>query len=78
MVKAPMFGICEVLVPNGSGRDLGSFVIEVQANIARQVKLPTGFSIKFGGQFENQERAERILLGTCRHQIVKDLPIGFG
>jgi cobalt-zinc-cadmium resistance protein CzcA len=46
-----------VVMSNVRGRDLGSFVKEVQGNIAREVKLPTGYSIEFGGQFENQERA---------------------
>jgi cobalt-zinc-cadmium resistance protein CzcA len=32
---------------------------KVQANIARQVKLPAGYSIEFGGQFENQKRATK-------------------
>ncbi|HTF65235.1 MAG TPA: efflux RND transporter permease subunit, partial [Edaphobacter sp.] len=47
---------------NVRGRDLGSFVKEVQSNIARQVKLPAGYSIEYGGQFENQERATRRLM----------------
>lgn len=42
-----------VVMSNVRDRDLGSFVKEVQANIAREVKLPTGYSIEFGGQFEN-------------------------
>ena len=37
-----------VVMSNVRGRDLGSFVKEVQANIAREVKLPTGYSIEFG------------------------------
>jgi Cu/Ag efflux pump CusA len=44
------------------GRDLGSFVKDVQANIARQVRLPAGYSIEYGGQFENQERATTRLM----------------
>jgi cobalt-zinc-cadmium resistance protein CzcA len=51
-----------VVMSNVRGRDLGSFVKEVQANIARQVKLPTGYSIEFGGQFENQDRATKRLM----------------
>jgi cobalt-zinc-cadmium resistance protein CzcA len=51
-----------VVMSNVRGRDLGSFVKEVQANIAREVKLPTGYSIEFGGQFENQQRATRRLM----------------
>jgi cobalt-zinc-cadmium resistance protein CzcA len=51
-----------VVMSNVRGRDLGSFVKEVQANIARQVKLPAGYSIEYGGQFENQQRATRRLM----------------
>ena len=51
-----------VVMSNVRGRDLGSFVTEVQANIARQVKLPAGYSIEFGGQFENQQRATKRLM----------------
>ncbi len=39
------------------GRDVGSFVAEAQKKIAAQVKLPEGYSIEWGGQFENMERA---------------------
>ena len=51
-----------VVMSNVRGRDLGGFVKEVQANIAREVKLPTGYSIEFGGQFENQQRATKRLM----------------
>jgi cobalt-zinc-cadmium resistance protein CzcA len=51
-----------VVMSNVRGRDLGSFVKEVQANIAREVKLPTGYSIELGGQFENQQRATKRLM----------------
>jgi cobalt-zinc-cadmium resistance protein CzcA len=51
-----------VVMSNVRGRDLGSFVKEVQENIAREVKLPAGYSIELGGQFENQERASRRLM----------------
>jgi cobalt-zinc-cadmium resistance protein CzcA len=50
-----------VVMSNVRGRDLGSFVKEVQANIARDIKLPAGYSIEYGGQFENQERATKRL-----------------
>jgi cobalt-zinc-cadmium resistance protein CzcA len=42
---------------NVTGRDLGGFVRDVQAAIARDVKVPSGSFIVYGGQFENQERA---------------------
>ena len=40
-----------------SGRDLVSFVDEAQADIAKAVPLPAGYTIEWGGQFENQQRA---------------------
>jgi heavy metal efflux system protein len=51
-----------VVMSNVRGRDLGSFVKEVQAKIARQVKLPAGYSVEYGGQFQNQERATKRLM----------------
>lgn len=39
------------------GRDVDSFVKEASAKIARQVKLPEGYVIEWGGAFENQQRA---------------------
>jgi cobalt-zinc-cadmium resistance protein CzcA len=39
------------------GRDQGSFVAEAQRKVAEAVHLPPGYSITWGGQFENQQRA---------------------
>ena len=46
---------------NIRGRDQGSFVKEAQAKFARAVKLPPGYSVDWGGQFENLERARKRL-----------------
>ncbi len=46
---------------NVSGRDIGSFVKEAQASIASQVKLPPGYLITWGGEFELKEEANRRL-----------------
>jgi len=46
-----------VVVANVSGRDLVGFVEEAKARVAEQVKLPTGYYLEWGGQFENQQRA---------------------
>jgi cobalt-zinc-cadmium resistance protein CzcA len=51
-----------VVMSNVSGRDLGSFVGEVHERIRRKVTLPPGYSITYGGQFENQQRATRRLM----------------
>ena len=39
------------------GRDQGSFVKEAMQDVANQVHLPPGYTITWGGQFENQQRA---------------------
>lgn len=46
---------------NVRGRDVASFVQEAQATIRRQVKLPTGYRIEWGGDFENLQSASRRL-----------------
>jgi cobalt-zinc-cadmium resistance protein CzcA len=50
-----------VVQANVRGRDLGSFVKDAQDRINRQVELPSGYTIAWGGQFENMIRAERRL-----------------
>lgn len=42
---------------NVRGKDIGSFVQEGQQKIAKAIKLPPGYYIQWGGQFENQQRA---------------------
>ncbi len=42
---------------NVRGRDLGSFVMDAQKAVAKNVELPPGYWIVWGGQFENQQRA---------------------
>jgi cobalt-zinc-cadmium resistance protein CzcA len=39
------------------GRDLVGFVEEAKARIANSVRLPSGYRMAWGGQFENQQRA---------------------
>ncbi|MBA3855947.1 MAG: CusA/CzcA family heavy metal efflux RND transporter [Cyanobacteria bacterium PR.3.49] len=45
------------VLANVRGRDLGSFVGEAMERIKKEVKIPKGYSLVFGGQFENQQRA---------------------
>jgi len=47
---------------NVRGRDVKSFVTEAKAKIATQVELPEGYTLEWGGQFENMERANRRLM----------------
>jgi cobalt-zinc-cadmium resistance protein CzcA len=46
---------------NIRGRDQGGFVAEAQARLAREVPLPPGYRVTWGGQFENFERARQRL-----------------
>ena len=50
-----------VVQANVRGRDLGGFVNDAQVKVDEQVKLPAGYSLKWGGQFENLKRAEQRL-----------------
>lgn len=44
------------------GRDQGSFVEEAQRTVAERVKLPAGYGLTWGGQFENSQRAVKRLM----------------
>ena len=46
-----------IVQTNVEGRDLVSFVEEAKEKIAKEVKLPAGYYLTFGGEFENQQRA---------------------
>ena len=50
-----------VIQANVQGRDMGSVVSDIHQAIANQVDLPTGYSVDIGGQFENQQRAQKRL-----------------
>ncbi|MHB1213962.1 MAG: efflux RND transporter permease subunit [Thiobacillus sp.] len=51
-----------VVQSNVTGRDLVGFVDAAKSAVAAQVKLPSGYSITWGGQFENQQRAAQRLM----------------
>jgi cobalt-zinc-cadmium resistance protein CzcA len=46
-----------LVLSNVRGRDLGSFVQEVRARVAKDISLPAGVFLEWGGQYENQQRA---------------------
>jgi heavy metal efflux system protein len=50
-----------VVSANVRGRDIGTFVAEAEAAIQQQVKLPTGYWMVWGGQFENLQSATQRL-----------------
>ncbi len=51
-----------VVMSNVAGRDLGSFVKDCKAAIADKLPLPPGYRLEWGGQYENQQRAQQRLL----------------
>jgi cobalt-zinc-cadmium resistance protein CzcA len=55
---------------NVRGRDVAGFVAEARERIARQVALPEGYTIDWGGQFENLERAN--------HRLMFVVPLALG
>lgn len=50
-----------VVQVNVEGRDVVSLVADVRSAIEREVKLPSGYYVEYGGQFENQQRASQRL-----------------
>lgn len=55
-----------VVSANSSGRDLDSLVKEIQKKVSEKVQIPEGYFLTYGGQFESQQSASRLilLLGT--------------
>ncbi len=51
-----------VIQSNVEGRDMGSLVAELDQRIQNDIKLPPGYTVVFGGQFENQQRAQARLM----------------
>lgn len=59
-----------VIQANVEGRDMGSVVTDIQQQIEQKLKLPSGYTVTYGGQFENQKRAQ------ARLMIVVPLSLG--
>ncbi len=59
-----------VISANTNGRDLGSVVDDIRQRIDATVELPEGYHIEYGGQFESEQAASRILLLTSLLSIV--------
>jgi Cu/Ag efflux pump CusA len=53
-----------VVSANVSGRDLRSTVNEIRSAIDNDIVLPEGYRVEYGGQFESEEKATRLLLVT--------------
>ena len=59
-----------VISANTSGRDLRGVVNDIRERIDTEVKLPEGYHVEFGGQFESEEAASRTLLLASLMSIV--------
>ena len=59
-----------VISANTSGRDLRGVVNDVQEIIDAEVKLPEGYHVEYGGQFESEQAASRTLLLTSLMSVV--------
>lgn len=51
-----------VIQCNVRGRDMGGFVTDAQKAVRERVRLPAGYFVTWGGQFENQQRAQKTLM----------------
>lgn len=51
-----------VIQTNVQNRDMGSLVAELKRRVAEEIALPPGYTVTFGGQFENQQRAQARLM----------------
>ena len=59
-----------VISANVAGRDLRGVVNEVKSRVEKEIKLPEGYHIEYGGQFESEQAATRTLLLTSLVSIL--------
>lgn len=59
-----------VISANTSGRALSDVVADIKQAVGEEVQLPEGYHVEYGGQFESQESASRVLYLTCMLAIV--------
>ena len=59
-----------VISANTSGRALSDVVADIKQAVGENVQLPEGYHVEYGGQFESQENASRVLYLTCMLAIV--------
>ena len=55
---------------NTQGRDLATAVADIERRISREVELPEGFFIEYGGQFESQQRATMLITVLAAVSVV--------
>ena len=59
-----------VISANAAGRDMGSVVDDIRKLVDEKIELPEGYHIEYGGQFESEKAASRILLLTSLMSII--------
>ena len=59
-----------VISANAAGRDMGSVVDDIRKLVDENITLPEGYHIEYGGQFESEQAASRILLLTSLMSII--------
>lgn len=59
-----------VVSANADGRDMRSVVNDMRSAIDKEVKLPEGYHIEYGGQFESEASASRLLLGLSVVSVI--------
>lgn len=59
-----------VVSANAHGRDMRSVVNDMRAAIEREVRLPEGYRVEYGGQFESEAAASRLLLGLSFVSVI--------
>ncbi|MCF0160455.1 MAG: efflux RND transporter permease subunit, partial [Bacteroidaceae bacterium] len=59
-----------VISANADGRDLRSVVNEIRERVEENVPMPEGYHVEYGGQFESEESATRILVLTSLLSIL--------
>jgi cobalt-zinc-cadmium resistance protein CzcA len=66
-----------IVKTNVQGRDQGGFVAEAKVKIANVIHLPQGYTINYGGQFENLERAGKQLMIAIPLTVIMVLVVLF-
>jgi Cu(I)/Ag(I) efflux system membrane protein CusA/SilA len=61
MISSEQAQLRSIVFLNVRGRDMGSFVTEAKETLNQQLRLPTGYTLQWSGQWENQIRAKQRL-----------------
>lgn len=67
-----------VVQANSAGRDLNSIIDDIRSTISKKVKLPESYYITYGGQFESQQKASRLMIILGSLSIIGIFLVLFG